>query len=178
MLELDRVLDASPEKLDRHRLALRAARRSRLERISRSTERLMARMDAAAGTANSKVLLHPTTSRDVVHSSNHVATALDDLHGPLGIGHDRQSLEATRWTEAATEVKDKALERGSDGVDAARRLGSETFDRARSVKGRLSSRIAEPTRRRHEDDEDGEDARTASTATGTGRGRRLSSVAG
>ena len=50
VLELDRVLDASPEELDRHRLALRAARQNRLELISRSTERLMARMDAAAGT--------------------------------------------------------------------------------------------------------------------------------
>ena len=61
VLELDRVLDASPEELDGHRLGLRAARQNRLELISRSTERLMARMDAAAGTANAKVLLHPTT---------------------------------------------------------------------------------------------------------------------
>ena len=60
VLELDRVLDASPEELDGHRLGLRAARQNRLELISRSTERLMARMDAAAGTANTKVLLHPT----------------------------------------------------------------------------------------------------------------------
>ena len=74
VLELDRVLDASPEELDGHRLGLRAARQNRLELISRSTERLMARMDAAAGTANTKVLLHPTTSPAVVQSSNHVAS--------------------------------------------------------------------------------------------------------
>ncbi len=85
VLELDRVLDASPEELDRHRLGLKAARQNRLELISRSTERLMARMDAAAGTANSKVLLHPTTSPAVVQSSNHVAIAVVDFHGRLGI---------------------------------------------------------------------------------------------
>ena len=139
VLELDRVLDASPEELDGHRLGLRAARQNRLELISRSTERLMARMDAAAGTANTKVLLHPTTSRDVVHSSNHVAIAVVDFHGRLGIERGRQSLEARRWADAATEVRDKVLETGADGVDAARRLGNETFDRAKSATGKLSS---------------------------------------
>lgn len=154
VLELDRVLDASPDELDRHRLALRAARNNRLELISRSTERLMARMDAAAGTANTKVLLHPATSRDVVASSNHVAIAVVDFHGRLGIERSRQSLEARRWGDAATEVRDKALEAGADGVDAARRLGSETVDRAKSASGKLSSRIAERALRRRGDDEE------------------------
>jgi hypothetical protein len=153
VLELDRVLDASPDELDRHRLALRATRNNRLELISRSTERLMARMDAAAGTANTKVLLHPTTSRDVVRSSNHVANAVVDFHGRLGIERGRQSLEARRWADAATEVKDKALEAGADGVDAARRLGDETLDRAKSATGKLSSRITERALRWRRDDE-------------------------
>ena len=114
VLELDRVLDASPDELDRHRLGLRAARRTGWRLISRSTERLMARMDAAAGTANTKVLLHPTTSRAVVHSSNHVAIAVVDFHGRLGIESGRQSLEARRWADAAAEVRDKALETGAE----------------------------------------------------------------
>ena len=74
VLELDRVLDAAPDDLDRHRLGLKASRQNRLDTISRSTERLMARMDAAAGTANTKVLLHPTTSPAVVQSREHVAS--------------------------------------------------------------------------------------------------------
>jgi len=113
VLELDRVLDASPDELDRHRLALRAARQNRMELISRSTEQLMARMDAAAGTANTKVLLHPTKSPAVVHSSNHVAIAVVDFHGRLGIERGRQSLEARRWVDAAAEARDKALETGA-----------------------------------------------------------------
>lgn len=154
VLELDRVLDASPEELDRHRLALKAARQNRLERISRSTEHLMARMDAAAGTANTKVLLHPTASRTVVHSSNHVATAVVDFQGRLGIERGRQSLEARRWVDAAAEVRDKVFETGTAGVDAARRVGNETFDRARSVTDKLSSGIAERAIRRRGDDEE------------------------
>jgi hypothetical protein len=59
---LARMIGRSPDELDAHRLGLRAARHNRLEDISRSTENLVARMNAAAGTANTKVLLHPTKS--------------------------------------------------------------------------------------------------------------------
>ena len=153
VLELDRVLDASPEELDRHRLALRTARNNRLDLISRSTERLMARMDTAAGTANTKVLLHPTSSREVVESSNHVATSVVEFHGRLGIERGRESLEARRWADAATEARDKALETGADGVDAARRLGNESLDRAKSVTGKLSNRLTERAFRRRKDEQ-------------------------
>jgi hypothetical protein len=49
-------------------------------------------------------------------------------------------------------VRDKALETGADGVDAARRLGDETLDRAKSVTGKLSSRITERALRRRRDE--------------------------
>ncbi|MEU8175573.1 hypothetical protein AB0C14_22050 [Microbispora hainanensis] len=155
VLELDRVLEASPEELDEHRLALRAARQNRLELISRSTERLLARMQAAAAAANTKVLLHPTTVPALVQSSNHVSTAVVDFHGRLGIERDRQSLEARRWADAAAEVRDKVLETGAEGLDVAVQLGTETFGRARSVMGRLSSEIAERALRQRGDAEGG-----------------------
>jgi hypothetical protein len=155
VLELDRVLDASPDELDRHRLALRVARRNRLDLISRSTKHLMDRIEATAGIANAKVLLHPTASRAVVYSSSRVATAVVDFHGLLGIEGDRQALEAKRWVDAATEVKDKVLETGAEGVGTARRLGNETFDKARSVTGKLSSGIAERALRRRGNDTEG-----------------------
>ncbi|MET9508566.1 hypothetical protein ABZX62_08810 [Streptomyces flavidovirens] len=152
VLELDRVLDATPEELNGHRLGLKAARQDRLEHISRSTERLVARMNAAAGTANAKVLLHPSQSPAVVQSSNHVATGVHDFHGRLGIESGRQSSETRRWVDAAAEARDKALETGAKGVDAARSLGNETLDRASSVKGKLSNGIAERARRRRGDE--------------------------
>ncbi|WP_211212388.1 hypothetical protein [Gryllotalpicola ginsengisoli] len=83
----------------------------------------------------------------------------------LGIDGDRQALEARRWTEAAAEVKDKALEAGADGVEAAKRVGNEavgvalrvgndTAGRARSAASRLSTGIAERALRRRDGDQD------------------------
>ncbi|WP_316755401.1 hypothetical protein [Streptomyces herbicida] len=153
VLELDRVLDTAPDELDPHRLGLRVARQRRLDVISRSTERLVARMTAAADTANAKVLLNPTKSPAVVQSANHLATGVHDFHGRLGIESGHQSSEARRWVEAATVVRDKALETGAKSVDAARSLGNETLDRANSVTGKLSSGIAERARRLLGDEE-------------------------
>ena len=148
MLQLDRVLDTSPEELDAYRRGLKADRQDRLELISRRTEYLLARMGVLAGTANTKVLLHPATSPAVVQSREHVASIVADFHGRLGIESGRPSLEAKRWAEAASEVRDKVLETGAGRVDASRRLGNEALDRARSVPGRLSGGIAERALRR------------------------------
>ncbi|MFD8939410.1 hypothetical protein ACFV0R_29890 [Streptomyces sp. NPDC059578] len=148
VLELDRVRDTAPEELDRHRQGVRIARRNRLDLISRSTERLVARMNAAADEANAKVLLHPSKSPAVVESTHQVVTAVAGFYRPLGIESDRQPSQTRRWAAAAVEARDKALETGSKGVGAARSLGNETLDRAGSVKDKLSSGIAERARRR------------------------------
>ena len=112
LLELDRVLDMSPDDLDWHRMALKAARQKRLELIARITERPFVRMDAAAGIAKIKVLLHPNFSHAVVHSSNHVAVSVVDFRGWLGIEESRESLEARRWLVAVADAKDDVLETG------------------------------------------------------------------
>ncbi|MEU7027710.1 hypothetical protein AB0A60_13585 [Streptomyces sp. NPDC046275] len=163
VLELDRVLDADPAELDRHRDGIRIARRNRLELISRSTERLVARMNAAADEANAKVLLHPTKSPAVVRSSNQVVAGVHDFHGRLGIESGRQSSETRRWAVAAVEVRDKALETGAKGVGAARSLGSVTLDRAGSVKDKLAGEIAERARRRRGNGNGDEDAKERDT---------------
>ena len=153
VLELDRVLDAAPDELDRHRLALRAARQQRMDLISRSTGRLMARLDEAASTANAKVLLHPVKAPAIVRSSNHVATSVIELDGHLGIERNRGLLATRRWVEAVSDVRDKALESGADAAGAAKRRGGETLARARSVKGKLSDRLAERVSRQRDGDE-------------------------
>jgi hypothetical protein len=140
VLELDRVLDATPDELDRHRIGLKSARQNRLERIASCTERLLARMDVAAGTANASVLMHPAKAPAVVRSSNHVSTAIIDFEERLGIERARQSSETRRWGEAAAEVRDKTLEAGADGFDAAKRFGNKTVGRAKAVKGKLADR--------------------------------------
>lgn len=130
VLELDRVLDASPEELEQHRVGLLAARQARLDRISQTTLSLLDRMHAAATEANSKVLLHPIAGKSVVESRNHVAVAVVDFHGRLGIDRDREDLAARRWLEAVADARDRAVATGAQGVDAARRKSGETIARA------------------------------------------------
>lgn len=105
VLELDKVLDVAPADLDGHRLALSVAQQERRELIAGKTKHLMDRMDAVAGVANSNVLLHVWAARAVVDSINYVATTVDDFHFPFGIDSDRDSLDATRWRDAARDPK-------------------------------------------------------------------------
>lgn len=111
-------------------------------------------MTAAAERANTKVILHPRLSHDVVDSSNHVATGISEFQEQLGITHDLLELEARPWMDAVVELKDDALETGVQGVDAAKRFGSTALGRARSVTDRLSSTVAERTLRRGGDSDD------------------------
>jgi hypothetical protein len=130
VLELDRVLDASPEELDRHRLGLTAARQNRLELIARSTACLLTQMDETCRKANSKVLLNPFDSPAAVRSCNQVTTDLLNFRERLDIESGRHTSEAKLWGQAATEVRDKVLTTTVQGVDTARRFGTETFDHA------------------------------------------------
>ena len=142
VLELDRVLEVAPEDLDGHRRGLQASRQKRLGTIAQCTEQLVARMDAAAATANAKVLLNPIQSPAVVRSREHVALAVTGFHEPLGIQSGGRSLEARAWTAAAVEARDSVLSTGADGLDAAKALGSQTLGGARWAGAKLSSGIA------------------------------------
>ncbi len=153
VLELDRLLDASPDELDRHRIGLRAARQDRLELISESTERLMVRMKSAVDRANSKVLFSPTSSPAVVRSVNVVASEVHDFHGLLAIESGHESSEARPWKEAAAESWDKARVTGTRGIGSAKQLGSETRDHAKSAKDKIADKISERKRRRQGDEQ-------------------------
>ncbi|WP_250033284.1 hypothetical protein [Paractinoplanes maris] len=143
VLELDRVLNASPEELEEHRIGIRIARRNRIDIIAGTTERLLTRLDAAAATANAKVLLNPTSSRAVVHSTNHVGTAVTTFNTRLGLDRDHQSHNARRWLDAATEVRDKALTTGSEVRDKALNTGSEVRDKALNTGSEVRDKVLE-----------------------------------
>ncbi len=147
VLELDRVLDTAPDELDRHRMGLKIARHDRLELLSSSTRVLLDRMRAAADTANTKVLQHPRTSPALVRSSNRVTTGIIEFHATVGIEASYEPPGAKRWGHAVAEVKDKALDAGGEGVDAARRFGSETYGHARSAGSKLSDEVTSRTSR-------------------------------
>jgi hypothetical protein len=148
ILELDRVLEASPDELNGHRLGVKAARQKRLELIARTTTQLMVRMDAAAGFADTKVLLNPFDAPAVVRSSNQLGGAVGDFNTRLGLESGGTLRDRTRWVDAAVSARDKAVETGTEGVDVARRFGAETLDKAKSATDKLGDEIAKRVPRR------------------------------
>ena len=154
ILELDRVLETAPDDLVGHRLGLKAARQDRLHTISRSTERLVARIQKAARTANSRVLFNPIQSPAVVQASTSVTASVGDFHERLGIGTAGHSVETRRWAAAAAEVRDRARTKGADAMGAGKRFGTETRERATSAADKVASRFVERARRRRGPDDD------------------------
>jgi hypothetical protein len=129
ILELDRVLDTTPEDLAAHRLGLSTARQNRLALITRSTARILSQMNETVQRANAAVILNPFDSPAAVKSSNQVAAGVLDFRGRLGIESRHESRAARRWAHAVGEVRDKAFASASGGVSAAGRAGAESFDR-------------------------------------------------
>ena len=116
VLELDRVLDASPEELESHHTGLLKARANRLERIGRSTAALLTQMDETVRKANAKVLLNPFDSPAAVKSSNQVAAEVHSLRGRLGIEDGHEATDAKRWGAAAGEVIGKVRVGTAEGA--------------------------------------------------------------
>ena len=133
VLELDRVLDVSPEDLDSHRLGLAAARRNRLDLIARSTARVLTQMRETISKANSEVLFHPFDSPAAVRSSNQLATGVITFREMLGIESGHNASDAKRWKHAAGEVIQKAAATGAEGAAAAKRFGGQGVSRATEV---------------------------------------------
>lgn len=133
VLELDRVLDASPDELNQHRVALRIARQNRLQLIARSTAQLLTRMKAAADRANAEVLFHPIASPAVVRSNNTVVAGVGEFQARLGMTGDSQSLATRQWTAAVGDTWNAAVKVGADGIDTAGRFGTEAVRVFQSV---------------------------------------------
>lgn len=163
VLELDRVLDSSPDELERHRIGLRAARGKRRAQIADTTRTLLTRMEAAAKLANGKVLMHPMKSGAVVRSGNEVMADIVVFNERLGIESGHGAIEAKRWGTAAGEARDKAVEVGIDGAEAVGRFGSKVFTNVRSrgtkVAGELVERLPFRGDHRAEDDDFSEQGR-------------------
>lgn len=148
ILEIDRVLDTTPEDIDQHRIGVHAARRNRIELITAATRQLMSRLDAAATSANAQALLHPVQARSVVTTSNRLASGVTEFQSRLGIDTGRDQLAERRWIEAAADARDRVLEGGAQGVDSARTIGTQGFVRARTATDRFALKLAEGAMRR------------------------------
>lgn len=143
VLELDRVLNGSPDDLENHRIGLQIARERRIERITEATEQLLERIAAVAGLANSKVLLHPKSSSGVVNATNVVSTDLVEFQNRLGIKSAYGALESKKWLKAVAEVRDKVADAGTDGLNAIKQFGDETKNRALDKAEDVATSLAE-----------------------------------
>ena len=143
VLELDRVLDSSPEELDRHRMGLKAARQERLSVMSRATSLLLVRMNDATGTANAKVLFNPFQTKEFVKTTNEVAVDIQEFHVLLGIETGWNDAEARAWKEAANESWERTRGTGAEGVNAVKQLGKDTRGQAQALKGKLSGKLSD-----------------------------------
>lgn len=152
VLELDRVLDAEPAELDRHRVGLQKARLKRRDQIAVTTQNLLARIDAAAGRANEQALLHPFKANSVVQFSNDTAVDIVTFNDRIGVTTDRDALEAKRWALAAGEARDKVVEVGGQSLGTARRFGLKTFEGAKSTTEKLGKEFADRRPRRRAND--------------------------
>ena len=141
VLELDRVLDSTPEDLQRHRIGLRSARGKRLAKIHSATEQLLERMNETVRRANSKVLLSPLAARSAVVSSNTVVAEVLEFQTALEIEDGHDSAEAKRWRAAVGEARDKVVDTGRNGIGAAKQFGDDSVERARSGAGRFSNGV-------------------------------------
>lgn len=153
VLELDRVLDASPDELDDHRHGLQMARQRRLDQLATGTASLLERMDAAAGTADAKLLLNPMAAPKVLSARNKVHNDVISFQQLLGLDGEQAELEGRRWRDAVIEVRDKAVTSGAEGLDSAVQAGSTTLDSARFATGKAAERLSNRLLRKRTDDE-------------------------
>lgn len=164
VLELDRVLDASPDELEDHRQGLRLARQRRLDQLATGTASLLERMDAAAGTADAKLLLNPMAAPKVLSVRNKVHNDVISFQQLLGIEGDQAELEGRRWRDAALEARDKVVATGSDGVDSALQAGTNTLESARLATGKAAEGLSKRLLRKRTDDDAAEDVETEDAA--------------
>lgn len=177
VLELDRVLDASPDELDDHREGLQLARQRRLDQLATGTASLLQRMDAAAGLADAKLLLNPMAAPRVLSARNKVHNDVIGFQQLLGIDGDQADLEGRRWRDAALEARDKVVASGTEGLGGAVQAGSNTLESARLATGRAAEGLSKRLLRNRTDDEAVEDETASSEDTAAESPRSLNSRA-
>lgn len=132
VLEMERVLAGPYDEIDQHRLGLQAARAERINAVREATENVLERIQAAIDAANSKVLFNPIQSPKVVSIGNEVADEILGMWWLLGVGADRASTDAARWSVAAGEKIERVRQLSNSGVGTARekatRLGGKLSD--------------------------------------------------
>jgi len=153
VIEIDRVLDVSPDELDQHRLGLKTAREDRFTKIAITTHGLLASLNIATNVANLKVLFNPLDSKKVVATANQVAGVVEGFRTLLAIGPSWDEVESRPWKEAADDAVEKTRDLAGKGMETAKGFNQDARGQARVLKSKVSGKISE---RRSRKDNEGE----------------------
>ena len=121
VLELDRVLDSTPEDVESYRVALNTARQQRMELIAANTTELIGLVNTVSSYADGKLLLNPFESPAIIKASNSIGTRVEEFQSVLEIGDSREAITARLWADAALELRD-------DVVETSKKVGTATVE--------------------------------------------------
>lgn len=141
VLELERVLDASPDDLDQHRLGLKASREDRFSLIAGATGPLLDQMSVVAAQANAKVLVHPRRAPRMVESSNVVTAEVAELRSLFAADAAVEAAESRSWSDAAGEAWSKTRTTTADGLGALKQVGVGAVGHVGSAKDKLADKL-------------------------------------
>lgn len=115
VLEIDKRMALSPERLDTYCRGMRLNRENRRDSISKHTENLLARMDTAVDRANAKLVLNRDRSMGLVASGKHLAVEIHQFHGVLGIQADQRFWESKQIGRMAN-LSSQAIQKTKNGA--------------------------------------------------------------
>lgn len=145
VLELDRVLESSPDDLENHRKALLASRQHRRARFADTTERLLERIENASQQANEKVLLHPAKANRVIASGNTTGERVTAFQEALGIETTHTAITARKWSRAATDEVQEAGRTLTQGAQLVSRAANSAVTQMVRATNRLATRFEKST---------------------------------
>jgi len=115
VVQLDRKMHESPEQLSDSRRAMKANLEDCKERLQRTTEHLLAKMDNAVTNANGKLVWTRTKTLAVVASCNHVANDVHRFQALLGIETNSRLWEVEHLGRVA-DVGSRAIQKTKDAT--------------------------------------------------------------
>ena len=150
VLELDRVLDESPEDLENYRQGLITARTQRLSEITEVTELLLDRIEEAAELSNGQHVLKFRAAPSLVRNCTATAEQVVGFQRALGIEDESHSIQDRTFLEALRGVKDETAESISGGLESTKNFGEKRLADSKAVKKRLADEAKERRSRRRD----------------------------
>jgi hypothetical protein len=148
ILELDRVVNDSPEEIESHRRTLRAQREQRIALVEKQTNRIFESIAGASQVAYEDKLLHPANSRAIANNARAINEGTAEFVQTLGIANGAGEVTERRWVEAAVEKRDDLVEDGAEVLRNVANFADTQFSNARKFASKFVKDIAEKVEER------------------------------